>query len=279
MKTKNLVLLALACVSVPMAAQAKVISGSANGMTWEAQSRIVGVTSTATIAGGGNPIYGATAAKYKGTVGLLMTMANGQAFVCSGSLMSDRKSILTAGHCVSDGAGTANPVSTKAFFYGGTDQDVNIYDPANAGLVTTRDVTNYFVNSNYTGEVIDQNDIAVLRLSDFAPTFATAYDLFAGNDLTGTGFNTAGYGARSNGGGNVGANLGTGRLRQGDNRYDFRLGDSDFGGFFTDIDPATGENFFGRADIRFSYLSDFDNGLAAKCVMRSCRQRIFTWWS
>ena len=68
----------------------------------------------------------------------------------------------------------------------------------------------------------------------------------------------AGYGARSSVGGNLGANLGTGRLRQGDNRYDFRFGDSDFGGFW--------DGFFGTADNQYTYVSDFDNGLAANDV-------------
>jgi hypothetical protein len=52
-------------------------------------------------------------------------------------------------------------------------------------------------------------------------------------------------------------------LRQGENSYDFRFGDSAFGGFFTDVDPVTGENFFGTADIAYSFLSDFDNGNSA----------------
>ncbi|MBS0502778.1 MAG: PEPxxWA-CTERM sorting domain-containing protein [Proteobacteria bacterium] len=61
--------------------------------------------------------------------------------------------------------------------------------------------------------------------------------------------------------------MGTGRLREGDNRYDFRLGDSDFGGVFTT------PGFFGpgsNAAKDFSYVSDFDNGLAANdasCVI------------
>jgi hypothetical protein len=51
-------------------------------------------------------------------------------------------------------------------------------------------------------------------------------------------------------------------LRQGDNIYDYAWGDAALGGFFTDRDD-TGENFFGLAEVEFSYVSDFDNGLAA----------------
>ena len=138
--------------------------------------------------------------------------------------------------------------------------------------VTQVDVSDIFVNSGYTGEVIDQNDIAVLRLSGLAPAFATSYDLYGGG-LVGQEFNIAGYGGRSSGGGDVGVDLGTGRLRQADNRFDFAWGDSAFGGLFTSPDPACGggSNWFcGDADIEFSYIADFDNGWGANdasCVM------------
>jgi hypothetical protein len=142
--------------------------------------------------------------------------------------------------------------------------------PAAGGVNTigTRSVTLYNVHPNYTGEVIDQNDVAVLRMDSPAPAAARSYGLFNPPTLTGGNFNVAGYGARSDAGGSVGANLGTGRLRQGLNRYDFRFGDSQFGGFFTNRDAA-GENFFGTAEVEFSYISDFDNGLAANDA--SCR--------
>ncbi len=164
-------------------------------------------------------------------------------------------------HCVSDGAGTANPIKTTAFFYDG-DPTTNVYFDDNPAIKTI-DVTKYTVNSNYTGEVIDQNDIALLTLPFIVPeSYGNDYDILTAGDLTGVDFNVAGYGARSDTGGAVGRNLGTGRLRQGDNRYDYAWGDEDFGGFFTDRD-ASGENFFGTAEVEFSYVSDFDNGLAA----------------
>lgn len=195
-------------------------------------------------------------------------------FVCSGSLLSDRRSIATAAHCVSDGAGTSNPLSTTVFFYDGTDTNASIYAAGTPG-VTTRQVQTYYVNNGYTGQVIDQNDIAVLRLSEVAPAFANSYELHTG-DLTGQDFNVAGYGLRSAVGGAegytlAGAGQGTGRLRQGDNRYDFRLGDEAFAGFWSQPNPNRpgSTNFFGTASIENSYLSDFDNGLAANDA--SCR--------
>lgn len=262
MSYKFAALVGAAALALPVAANAQAArtqSGTVNGLTYTAQSLIVGQTSTATIAGGGDPIYQAPKPQYSGVVALIMTYANGNAFICSGSLMSDRRTVVTAAHCVSDGS-SARPVTTTAYFYGGPNGDTVVSNSPDSTPVT---IANYFVNPKYTGEVIDQNDIAVLQLTTAAPAFATAYDLYTGGDLTGLGFNIAGYGGRSDVGGSFGNNLGTGRLRQGDNRYEFALGEAEFNGFFTNVDPATGENFFGKAEIGYSYISDFDNGLDA----------------
>ncbi len=240
---------------------ARIQTGSANGLSFIAQSRIVGAGSTATAAAGGNPLYFPNRPAHDGVVALIINRSDGN-FICSGALLPDRRSILTAAHCVSDGAGTPNPIATTAFFYNGSNPDHILTNTAPGGSTAVA-VSNFFVNPNYTGEVIDQNDIAVLRLADFAPSFAQAYGIATTADLEGQVYNIAGVGGRSTVGGDLGVNAGTGRLRQGFNRYDFRLGDAQFGGFFTDIDPDTGENFFGTATIAQSILADFDNGLAA----------------
>ena len=92
--------------------------------------------------------------------------------------------------------------------------------------------------------------------------YAKVYGLYANGDVTGEQFNVVGNGRRSSAGGNVGADLGTGRMRQGENIYDYAWGNSDFGGFFTNLD-GNGENFFGTADIEYSFISDLDNGKVA----------------
>ena len=245
----------------------KMASGSKNGMSWSAVSRVIGQTATSDVLapsntiGGGNPIYKPSANK-SGTVALIMEYSNGDRFICSGSVMADGRSIATAAHCVSGGAGTANPVKTTVHFYNGN-PDERAVTP---GASETRSVTAYFVHPEYTGEVIDQNDIAILRINKEAPASAQRYDLFTTNDLTGTQFNVAGYGTRSTTGGNNGNTppfgARTGFLREGDNIYDYAWGDSRFQGFFTDV--IAGENFFGTADIEFSFISDFDNGTQAQ---------------
>ncbi len=247
---------------LPVAAGAASLTqtGTSNGLSWTAQSLIVGATSTATAAGGGNPIYFANQPKYQGVVTLIMNEGAAGSFICSGSLLSDHISIVTAAHCVSNGT-AARPISTTAYFGTNTNPDSTVYaDPTS----TVIPISAISVNPKYTGSVIDMNDIAVLRLSTPAPASFTSYDLYTGTSLTGLGFNVAGYGARSDAGGSIGADLGPGRLRQGDNTYDFTFGDPSFGGFFTNIDPKTGKNFFGTtADISGTILSDFDNGLQA----------------
>jgi hypothetical protein len=194
--------------------------------------------------------------QYSGVVWLTSDFgAFGQ--TCSGTLLPDRRSILTAAHCVTD-FNLATPLSTTVRFYGGSD-DINIRTNPAATLVTGNQ---YFVHPLYTGFVVDDNDVAVIRLETEAPGFAASYGLYGG-ELTSGAFTQAGYGARSTVGGSTGVNAQSGFLRLGGNRYDFRMGDSDFGNAFADIMGVPMEM------LDYSYLSDFDSGLAendASCL-------------
>ena len=264
MKNYRLAALGTLASALSLAAQASLTSvfgGSPGDLQWTAQSTIVAVKSTATAAGDGDTRYWARQPEHSGVVALIMNNGSAGSFICSGTLMSDRRSVLTAAHCVSDGPNSPKPLSTTAYFYGGPDGDLSV--PWNSASTAVA-VSDYFVHSAYTGQVVDHNDIAVLRLDADAPSFASGHELYTEADLTGRQFNVAGYGGRSSVGGNLGVDLGTGRLRQGDNRYDFRLGDAAFGGFFN--------GFFGTAASSYSYLADFDNGLAvndASCALAS----------
>ena len=264
MSTSRLAVFGALASALSLAAQAgptSVFGGALGDLQWTAQSTIVAVNSTATAAAGGDSRYFARQPEHSGVVALIMDYGSAGSFICSGTLLSDRRSVLTAAHCVSDGAGTpTNPLSTTAFFYGGANGDLVVpWSPA----ATAVRVSNYFVHGAYTGQVVDHNDIAVLRLNSDAPSFANGHELYTESDLTGRTFNVAGYGGRSSAGGSVGVDAGTGLLRQGNNRYDFRLGDADFGGFFN---TWTG---LGTAPKAYSYLSDFDNDQPANDA--SCR--------
>lgn len=246
----------------------RVASGTSNGLSWTAASRVIGQTPTSDVLppsntiGGGNPLYKPTADK-AGTVALIMEYKNGDRFICSGSVLGNGVSIATAAHCVSNGR-IKDPdlVKTTAYFYAGNS---DVRTPFQAGGVEI-EVSGYAVNPNYTGEVIDQNDIAILRLKSAAPGSAVRYDLFT-EELTGKVFNVAGYGTRSTVGGAAGntppAGARTGFLREGDNRFDYAWGNDLFQDFFT-TRGGNGRNFFGFADVEFSYVSDFDNGLRAQ---------------
>ncbi|MFC3094511.1 hypothetical protein DRW07_13520 [Alteromonas sediminis] len=252
---KALAILAVGAGLVTSAHASYIVSGESKGLQWQASNKLTGAApgGTATFDGVtfdpvGNPIYHPSYPEHSGVVGMLMQTENG-AFICSGTLLSDRRSILTAAHCVSGGAGTANPLSTSVFFQpeGGLAPWERIYNRP-PGIVEI-DVSKYTVHEEYTGEVIDQNDIAVLTLSDYAPDWARSHYIYDEGDLTGKDFNVAGYGRMGDGAGSFGA---TGRLRQGYNTYDYAWGNSAFNGFF--------DGFFGTADVEFSYLSDFDSG-------------------
>lgn len=258
------------------AATAAVVSGSGLGVNWEASNYIVGQRSTATIAAGGDPINIPSAngdsALFTGVTALLMEYVGvdsnndgfNDAFTCTGSLMADGRTILTAAHCVSPFFGVMPTVTS--FFNQGT-ADVNAFaSPTSIG------VSNIFIHPDYTGEVIDQNDIAVLNLGTWAPSWAQRYDLSPDTDLTGDGYTVAGYGTRSFVGGSQGTGIagsqaiGSGRLRYGVNRYDFRFGDSDFAsGTWEGILQDPGET----AAISNVYIADFDSGRAVNDA--SCR--------
>ena len=65
----------------------------------------------------------------------------------------------------------------------------------------------------------------------------------------------------------AGGNLSTGRLRHGLNRYEYRLGDADFHGAWSQLLGAP------AAQLEYTYLSDFDSGLAANDV--GCNVAVF----
>lgn len=262
---------ALAVASLGSAqAQVRTASGSYGELTWTAQSLLTGAApgGTGTLSDlNGNSIYHPSFPADTGVVGLLLDFGPAGRFVCSGTLMNDRQSILTAAHCVTD-ATLSNPISTTVFFQpeAGTAPDARIYgSPTGINIpagVTQIAASQYFVHPSYTGDVIDQNDIAIIRMSAPAPAHAVSHGIYTTPEMTGLQFEVAGYGGL--GTGSAGRISELGRLRNGDNNYDFRLGDSLFGANWTLIlgEPAE--------QIAFSYVSDFDNGLAgndAGCIV------------
>ena len=257
LKTIGLLAVAPLALASASSAAANTQSGTFAGMVWEASNLIIGMTPTADLpqpgTGGGNALF-FPAANKSGTVSLIMDYGSGGRFICSGSLLGDGVSVLTAAHCINPRAGV-KPITT-AYFYQG---DPNVRTPfGTAGIVANTQI----INAGYTGQVIDHNDIAIVRLSKAAPDSAKRYELYGGTGLTGLDFNVAGYGGRSTIGGAFGRDAQTGWLREGDNKYDYRMGDPIFNNGWQGIFPA-------NTNIAFSYLSDFDSGLSTNDM--ACR--------
>jgi hypothetical protein len=140
-----------------------------------------------------------------GVVEILATI-NGSTFGCTGSLLSDGYSILTAGHCVLTSGGTAAAANVTVSFQGPSGMVVETVsgvkvDPA------------YSVGNSQNG-----GDLAVLTLSQAAPSFAAEYSLDTSSAPLNTAVVIAGYGLE--GDGTSGATSNTfGTLRAGENEY------------------------------------------------------------
>jgi V8-like Glu-specific endopeptidase len=126
---------------------------------------------------------------------------------CTGSLLSDDFTILTAGHCVTSAYG--QPIATNI--------TVTFMGPEGPVYETVSSVT---VDPSYTGDSTAGGDLATLQLSSQAPSFAVGYGLYTGTVSFG---NTAaillaGYGVSGNG--TDGADGSFGTLNAGTNAYE-----------------------------------------------------------
>nr|WP_235945220.1 PEPxxWA-CTERM sorting domain-containing protein [Thermaurantiacus tibetensis] len=247
---------ALAAAAAPGLAATPVerrVSGTFAGGTWEARSLIVGQTSTAVVPPG-DPIY-LPARPDKNGVAFLEIFGGGY---CSGSLIGGGTAILTAAHCVTNASGTITATGGWAYFYPGPADPFYDLDFGFVPGIQRVALGAVHVAPGYTGDVIDHNDLAIIFLAGAAPAFATSYLLDALVDPTGVVFNVAGFGNRGVGA-TVGASPGSfGRLREGDNMFEYALGNPIFGGGWAGL--------LGRplGQISDSWVSDFDRvGFAA----------------
>ncbi len=186
-------------------------------------------------------------------VGSVRITSNLGTFICTGSLMPDGKSVLTAAHCVTGGIGTVSAIS------------VNFY-PVNSTAVNLV-ASSWTANPGYSGAVIDENDVAVIHLAAEAPANISRYQLYSGNAVNNA-FKFSGFGQRgSNGAGvSLGAGFGLGNRRAGENLFDIAAGDPRFlcptGSPFCAPGTNFWNNVFGTSagNVGHVLLSDFDNG-------------------
>lgn len=212
---------------------------------------IIGVNSTGAISKGGDTRYLAQGQEYSGVVGLLINWGNDSYMTCSGFLLSDRRSIVTAGHCTAEDGGKTVPLSTTVYFDNGSMPDADIFSDTIAGNVQI-EVSNTTTHPDYTTSAADQNDIAVLTLSQLAPDWATGYEIYEQDDLAGRTFTSVGYGLRGIASEPTGLenSQDVGSRRQGTNRYDFRMGDDAFDDHYTR----------GDAKQEHLFVADLDDG-------------------
>jgi hypothetical protein len=119
-----------------------------------------------------NPLYIADrsiGSDYSGSVVIWLRDAQGGVIsACTGSNLGGGK-ILTAAHCVSDGTSLKVASFTARFNEAGTWYDV--------------DGAGFAVKPGYSGAVVEENDVAVLTLSNPAPSFARTYGLASTNAI------------------------------------------------------------------------------------------------
>ncbi len=211
---------------------------------------LVGQTSTAA---GGDPIFYGNQPQYSGVVTLIIRNGAGPASVCTGALLANRVSVLTSGHCVSHGGVKASAQSVTAYF-AAPNAGPNVIVAADPTSTAVK-IGDIRVDPLYSGQPVDENDLAVLTLSTPPPVSAMGYGLYAGNAI-GQDYTIAGYGYTSSVGGSIGVNAPPGLLRIGTNTFDYALGDPSFHGAFEPGGPGA----FGTAADGDILVSDFDDG-------------------
>ncbi len=109
---------------------------------------------------------------------------------CTGSLLTGGRHILTAAHCVTDGANRLSASLVNQPFFA----NFNL-----ASGVTQVPILDLFVLPTWDGFVGNGNDIAILSLLEPAPSQAEQYDIYRDMNELGQTFTKVGYGNTGNG--------------------------------------------------------------------------------
>ena len=168
---------------------------------------------------------------FDGVTRLSLNRSDGT-FLCSGTLLSSGKEILTAAHCLTDDNGILNTISTSAVF--------NLP----SGTISLP-ASNFTVHPSWNGDFGIGYDLALITLDNFAPAEVPRHNLYQASDEVGQVVTKAGYGR--SGQGDDGDALTSGTKRSGQNIYD-ALGDV--------LDAVGGINPLPGAQLAY----DFDDG-------------------
>ncbi len=176
---------------------------------------------------------------FDGVVRLLLTQPGGT-FSCTGAVLAGGRHILTAAHCVGNGAGNQSSL-VRVQGIGPTNQ---------LATFATVGGSNVFIRPGYSGAVVSEQDVAIISLDEEAPAWATRYSLYNGpaEGVLGETVVMSGFGrtGTTNNGDNL-TNVGTVR-RAGLNRFDAtRAGNTlsvlnDRGILFGDVDDGSAGN-------------------------------------
>lgn len=131
-----------------------------------------------------------------GVVQLTQNLGGGNTRLCSGTLLSTGRHILTAAHCLTNSRGVIDSASTTVTF-----QTQSGTYPLNVPA------SQYQVHPGWNGDGDDDMgyDLAILTLPEVAPADATRYDIYRNFDEVGKTVSIVGYGRT--GTGNSGATI------------------------------------------------------------------------
>lgn len=218
-------LCAVTAIALPLSAQSRITIEdrmdlvAAFGPTVQAERLIV------TSGDPSDPLYATgRGTGFDGVAALIIDQPGGR-FICTGSLMSTRQDILTAAHCLTDTFGNVVATSVTAIFFpSGSDGRYEVVS------------STFDVRPGYTGAVISDNDIAIVRLEErITEPGIESYALWSNPNGVESLAQFVGFGA--SGTGATGATIPSGVRRSGYNTFDF----------------------FNSPGV---LISDFDNGLA-----------------
>jgi Ca2+-binding RTX toxin-like protein len=184
------------------------------------------------IVGSGGPLTG---------VGDLLIVTDAGTFRCSGALLPSGIHVLTAAHCITNGAGVVTATSATVRFERSVGPEII-------------SVSTFTKHPSWNGDFLRGNDVAILTLSSPASPDVPRYDIDRnGADDVGTIVDKAGYGR--SGTGITGDTLSSGTKRDGVNLYD-ALGDTMLVALGRTPGGGGSTGFVPGSQLQY----DFDNG-------------------